>query len=1433
MSSLLNEIEQASPQTRELLAPYLGINDTSPEPLSVRLKLVLNHAGLEKVRFIIESLINLDSRIARAAIDELAQSLQKNRIELSRGLLQHFSEIQSRNVHVEKEENIIILLRNLKNAPDPSVRVQAAKRLGELIKKGEKGASYTIVIQVLKKGLMDECLEVVNSCMHTLLFGSTSNTLHSIENLIKIVSKQFQEDVIDFLGQQGPAGMQALLRLRGFLTMSAMKSLNRWQFDETVNHCLGILGKEGLGNRSDAVGIITDLGKFCPLQPPSVFQEHRNRCLTLLESMLNDSQPRIRLESFIGLIRLESPLWKDHARRLMKDSDASVREAAVKRLADDPDQGDVDLILNLSKKDQGIHSAVVDVLFQLVPDNDTRMFYIKWLADSLDAEVSSKCLDLIARIGNEDDLSLVKSKFNASEWRLRESALRAAVKISPSQATEFALKFLTDTDKIVSEAALDILKNEMPKVELVEALLNKLRQARGNSMLVIMNFLRKYFPERWVDAINIVLKSNKNDLQEMGLNELREHRDVFEQFSSIDKWKRQIVKLLKSDDWTIRKRCLDLIAETGDEDYLPFVIAKFEDEEEEVIETALEAAVKISPSKAKEFSLKLLTHWSEQVSEAALEILKNELSEANMINTLFKKLPRAKGEAGAVILSALRTKAPNRWHEALEVALKSRSQEARIMVSQELAQVPSALNISKLKKLLEDKDEDVRRTAMNELLRLLPIDEQKDIVLSMLGDRSVSIRNDAIQKLSILFKQLDRLRKTKVDRKDPLFIESLLPLARDENHHIRCLTINMLSHFDDVRVFSELLSSLNDVDDRVRKDAQAILNRRPHPVPIVARLSKQFGTSLWEKIKAKVDDINRWASVVGQELLGKPVTAYNYRQGLGRTGISRKKNIVIEVSDTPVTSGHPFGEDIMRGLALHEIGHHLYHIGIKGHSATRGIARSEGVGEIYDYLADEQLERALRSRRPEWGVYFDRLASYAFAQDTHEFALQDYADLVEQSPQETRQAIVDGRLPGQLLPMEEKDQEEKVVLKDGDMLLIPCLVPVQTAFLACLRCGFDPAMCADPRVARAIDLVPDDLKDMEPKDVLEAARKIGDVIGRSDNYKKEMKRFLQRARQHRRMLRQLMQAMGRLAETGQLQEWICQGASGIRKNLPATEPESLPVAAQRNLPSIKLKLPGGKHLNLGKELDFPALVKEETLPVDSVRQAQLAATIRKHIRRMRGYFERLGMKTVEQYASRRGRRLDLPRITDLIMKGNPNVMVHSHDEMVPDAYIGLLIDRSGSMHGEKIARARAFGVLVAESLKGLRGIEGHVNAFNDDTFIRLGDFQRNAIASLESGGGNNDAGALQKAADLALRSGKRHKLLVMISDGSPTECTFESLKNLVAKLTRDYDIICAQVAVQQMKEIAFPHYVDLSQYSFDEAVARFGNLLMKLTASWR
>jgi hypothetical protein len=713
-----------------------------------------------------------------------------------------------------------------------------------------------------------------------------------------------------------------------------------------------------------------------------------------------------------------------------------------------------------------------------------------------------------------------------------------------------------------------------------------------------------------------------------------------------------------------------------------------------------------------------------------------------------------------------------------------------------------------LRLLLNDRSQDVRLTAFQALLRLEPA-EAEARALDLLDDSDWRIRRAAIESLA--------------PSNAPWLVEELLPLARDRDEDVRRAALLALAKFDDARVFSELVSSLHDIDEGVRELAQQVLDGQQGPVPSQDRLQAKYGSDLQKALAQCVEQVNLWASRVGQELLGRPVEVFNYRQGLGRTRYRRRGPAQIEVSDAPLTSGHPHGDEIMRGLALHEIGHHLCDFGARGHNAICGIARSEGLDHWFNVLCDERLERVLRSRRRLWGRYFDRLASYAFAQPSHVLHLQHYARLFGKSVEETRTAIQLGQLPGKLLPAGRRGAAERVSLQPRETLAIPGAVPASVAFLACFRCGFDPQRCADPTVAQAIALVPGNLKDLEHREVLEVARALGKLLGTSSRTQQDLDAFRRWVRVHCQALGSWARALQRMSATGQIPISTRPEAPGIR--------EASPVVFQ---PHQKSATPAaGKVLNLGAGTDFPAMQREVTLPFNPVAHQQLLAKVRPHVRRLRSYLERLGSLDVDVPASRRGRRLDLARVAPALLRSELNVLIHTQPAPRPNAYLGILIDRSGSMEGAKMELAKTFGALLAESARGLPGLAGEVNAFDGDTFFRLGDFRQTAVASLTADDGNNDSGALAKAAELALASRKRHKAIVMISDGLPAECTFESLKTLVTKLGREHRIVCVQVAVDSLEQVAFPNYVDLSRYSLQEAVARFVKLLMDLTKAWR
>jgi hypothetical protein len=80
-----------------------------------------------------------------------------------------------------------------------------------------------------------------------------------------------------------------------------------------------------------------------------------------------------------------------------------------------------------------------------------------------------------------------------------------------------------------------------------------------------------------------------------------------------------------------------------------------------------------------------------------------------------------------------------------------------------------------------------------------------------------------------------------------------------------------------------------------------------------------------------------------------------------------------------------------------------------------------------------------------------------------------------------------------------------------------------------------------------------------------------------------------------------------------------------------------------------------------------------------------------------------------------------------------------------------------------------------------------------------------------------------------MSSRKRARILVMISDGLPTECSVAALRGLVTTLTKRKGIVCAQVAVRALEEECFPNYVVLDDSAVETAVAKFGRMIGDLT----
>jgi len=183
-----------------------------------------------------------------------------------------------------------------------------------------------------------------------------------------------------------------------------------------------------------------------------------------------------------------------------------------------------------------------------------------------------------------------------------------------------------------------------------------------------------------------------------------------------------------------------------------------------------------------------------------------------------------------------------------------------------------------------------------------------------------------------------------------------------------------------------------------------------------------------------------------------------------------------------------------------------------------------------------------------------------------------------------------------------------------------------------------------------------------------------------------------------------------------------------------------------------------------------------------------------------------------------------------VTRRDPRMLVARENELANDIFVGTVIDCSGSMTAfDHIEKAKRFGVLVAEAARDLPGVDTRFFGFTDAVIFDAGDGGRCAVTSMAAQGGNNDAAALFHVARVGAASARRTRLLVMISDGLPTQCSTTALRALVTNLGRK-GFICAQVAVHPLEEVCFPNYVVLNEKNMDQSVAKFGELIMKLVA---
>ena len=567
---------------------------------------------------------------------------------------------------------------------------------------------------------------------------------------------------------------------------------------------------------------------------------------------------------------------------------------------------------------------------------------------------------------------------------------------------------------------------------------------------------------------------------------------------------------------------------------------------------------------------------------------------------------------------------------------------------------------------------------------------------------------------------------------------------------------------------------------KTRQKAAAVLLRDGPPEGMLIRLAETCA----------------WGIQTGLELMGQH---FGIKMLVtGEIGHTRMESSDIHVTPLPILKREQNGSAIVRGVIVHELGHHLYH-GDDESIRVWNETTDPGLRSLMNLVEDEHLERNLRAMNDAYGDYLKQLAAYVFQHSEKEIPVEKLLESfgIHAFPGLMEAGIAPGVEKGKAWVNGGTVWHE--LERQGDSF---------ARFVRALRMGLGNRH-NDSKVAAGLGLFKKRFRQSSAKERLAIATKLREIFGERS-----------------------------VALSAMFQDEILSPSENeLTIHAQGITAEKLDEAMERILnPQREKQSPLSKTdskvrwINASEDTSFDTIHTIRHLPCVAESRALYALKVARHAAQMRRFLLKLGLVHIPEGGRVKGHRLDRPRLRQLVLHGDPRILVTRKLVVSTDLYLGIVIDCSGSMEmNDNIEKAKRFGALLAEAAKGLSGIDVGVFGFTDDTIYDAGTAGRCAVHALEAGGGNNDAAGLWHAAQKAMASRRRAKLLVMISDGSPTECSVEALRVLVQRLMRE-GISCAQVAVRGLDEedVCFPDYLELEEGDLDAAVRRFGGIVAKL-----
>jgi hypothetical protein len=537
-----------------------------------------------------------------------------------------------------------------------------------------------------------------------------------------------------------------------------------------------------------------------------------------------------------------------------------------------------------------------------------------------------------------------------------------------------------------------------------------------------------------------------------------------------------------------------------------------------------------------------------------------------------------------------------------------------------------------------------------------------------------------------------------------------------------------------------------------------------------------------------------WGVRMGRELTGRVFKVQMI--GGAALGYTRLSESRIHVTALPILRRDPRGREIVEGLILHELGHHVHHRGVVA-DETWKASEKEGIFGLLNLVADEHLERNLRAVSPEHGDRLKLLDAWAFQHAAREVPVATLVDALGARSS----AVLTG------VQLDVARDPKCVAIESGAVLGEMERGGLAFArFMRALRMGLGNRH-ADPKVEAGLALFKDGFRRKTMPELLSIARALRGIFGWETR---------------------LVGSFGPHEGTPDgVADGIIHG-DGITGEEVDAEVERILDPGSRVEGEGSGK-PGRPWINVNPNERFDPITSVVGVPHDPVAHALYAKAVLRDALRMRRYLESLGLSYHPQRMRLSGRRFDRTRASALVVRGDPRVLIARELRVHTDLFIGVLVDCSGSMQAKgNIERAKHFAVLLAEAGRGLPSVDVRVFGFTDAVIYDAGDAKRCGAHALVAAGGNNDAAALWHAAGVARASRRRAKLLVMVSDGLPTECSVAALRAVVTRASGKLGICCAQVAVAKLAEECFPHHVLLEGDDTGAAVRRFGGVVARL-----